>query len=188
MILKNSPTRNEIRWPRIEQYTKHRGTAMLHKNPAEMPITRILFALFLLLGNAMLTAQNSYQQFIPAANDVTIAGGTRVTWSLGDVFADDVTGSQTIIISRVREDLANRHGLRLLGNPTAAISRLELTEPIAISYQLYDLQGRLLLSKDAGHADRHDVNLGPFPAQIYLLSVFITDGKQLMATYRIQKR
>lgn len=149
---------------------------------------QLLLTLSFLAATAALAAQNSYQHFIPAANDATLADGTRVTWSLGDVFADDVTGSQTIIISRVQENLAITHGLRLLGNPTAAISRLELTDPVAISYQVYDLQGRLLISKDAGRVERYDVNLGQLPAQTYLLSVFTSEGKRLMATYRIQKQ
>lgn len=134
------------------------------------------------------SAQNTYQQLLPAGNDAITTSGDRFTWSLGDVFADDVTGSQAIIISRVEENLALTHGLRLAGNPTAAITRLELTEPIAISYQIYDLTGRLLRTKDAGQSDNHLIDLGLFPAGTYLLSVYTTAGKQLMATYRVRKQ
>ncbi|MFT6001014.1 MAG: hypothetical protein ACI81P_003480 [Neolewinella sp.] len=150
-------------------------------------LTRLPMLLFFLsLGT--LTAQETFKQFVPAANEVTLADGSQVTWSLGDLFPDDLTGVQIIITSQSEQQLAHLHGLRLLGNPTAAITRLELTDPIPISYQLYDLQGRVLRTRDAGRALRHDIDLGMLPAQTYLLSVFTTEGKSLMATYRIQKQ
>lgn len=141
-----------------------------------------------LLSSGTLTAQETFKQFIPAANEVTLADGAQVTWVLGDLFTDDLTGVQIIITSRSEQQLATMHGLRLLGNPTAAVTRLELTDPIPISYQLYDLQGRLLRTRDAGWGLRHEIDLGMLPAQTYLLSVFTTEGKRLMATYRIQKQ
>lgn len=153
-----------------------------------MSATNLLITLCLVLSSASILAQNTYQQLLPAANNGTTATGINYTWSLGDVFADDVTGSQTIIISRTEENLALTHGLRLIGNPTAAITRLELSDPIPVSYQVYDLNGRLLFSQDAGRAIRHDVDLGALPPQIYLLSVFTTEGKHLMATYRVRKQ
>jgi hypothetical protein len=150
-------------------------------------LTRLPMLLFFLsLGT--LTAQETFKQFVPAANEVTLADGSQVTWSLGDLFPDDLTGVQIIITSQSEQQLAHLHGLRLLGNPTAAITRLELTDPIPISYQLYDLQGRVLRTRDAGRALRHDIDDVVVPAQTYLLSVFTTEGKSLMATYRIQKQ
>lgn len=150
--------------------------------------TRILFLLVSLLPVSIsLMAQNTYQQLLPAGNDVTTSSGIQVTWSLGDVFADDVTGTQAIILSKVEENLALTYGLRLIGNPTRAITRLELTTLIPITYQVYNLQGQALQSKDAGQANRYDIDLGQLPPQVYLLSVFTTEGKRLMATYRIQK-
>ena len=153
-----------------------------------MPKLIKLPALLFLLSLGTLTAQETFKQFVPAANEVTLADGSQVTWSLGDLFTDDLTGVQIIITSQSEQQLAQLHGLRLLGNPTAAITRLELTDPIPISYQLYDLQGRVLRTRDAGRALRHDIDLGLLPAQTYLLSVFTTEGKSLMATYRIQKQ
>lgn len=147
---------------------------------------RLLLLLLSSIGGSLL-AQNTYQQLLPAGNDVVTDSGIRVTWSLGDVFADDVTGSQAIILSKVEENLAITHGLRLIGNPTRNITRLELTTLIPITYQLYNLEGRALQSENAGQALRHDIDLRPLPPQVYLLSVFTTEGKRLMATYRIQK-
>jgi hypothetical protein len=153
-----------------------------------MPKLNRLLALLLFFSSGTLAAQETFKQFVPAANEVTLADGDLVTWSLGDLYTDDLTGVQIIITSQSEQQLALLHGLRLLGNPTAAITRLELTDPIPISYQLYDLQGRVLRTQDAGRALRYDINLGMLPAQTYLLSVFTTEGKRLMATYRIQKQ
>ncbi|WP_020567569.1 T9SS type A sorting domain-containing protein [Neolewinella persica] len=152
-----------------------------------MPKLTTFLVLLLFFSLGTLTAQETFRQFVPAANEVSLADGTEVTWSLGDLFADDLTGVQIIITSQSEQQLAHLYGLRLLGNPTAAITRLELTDPLPISYQLYDLQGRVLLTQDAGRAMRHDIDLGMLPAQTYLLSVFTTEGKRLLATYRIQK-
>lgn len=159
----------------------------LHATSAPMIALRLL-PLFLLLAAAPLAAQSDYQQLLPAANNGTTAAGTGYTWSLGDVFADDVTGSQAIIISRVEEDLARTYGLRLLGNPTAAMTRLELNEPIGISYQIFDLNGRLLKSHDAGRALSHQLDLGELPPNLYLLAVYTTEGRRLLATYRVRKQ
>lgn len=147
---------------------------------------RILLLLLPFVSGSLL-AQNTYQQLLPAGNDVVTDSGLRVTWSLGDVFADDVTGSQAIILSKVEESLALTYGLRLIGNPTASTTRLELTTPVPITYQVYNLEGRALRSENVGLAERHDIDLGQLPPQVYLLSVFTTEGKRLMASYRIQK-
>lgn len=66
-----------------------------------------LFIFLTLLLTNSLGAQSTYQQLLPAGNDVITASGKQVTWSLGDVFADDVTGSQAIIISKVDNNLAD---------------------------------------------------------------------------------
>ncbi len=153
-----------------------------------MPVFKLFATGLILLFTVQLTAQNTYQQLLPAANNGTAADGTNYTWSLGDVFADDVTGSQAIIISRVEENLAALHGLRLLGNPTEALTRLEVSTPLDLSYRVYDLNGRLLMTQAAGRAERYDIDLGQLPANVYLLSVFTTEGHRLMATYRIRKR
>ena len=153
-----------------------------------MYTNNLLLIICLVISTGLVSAQNTYQQLLPAASNDTTTNGTNYTWSLGDVFADDVTGSQAIIISRVEENLAQTYGLRLLGNPTAAITRLEMANPIPVSYQVYDLNGRLLISENVGRSIRHDVNLGELSPQIYLLSVFTTEGKHLLATFRVRKQ
>ncbi len=153
-----------------------------------LPSLRQLLSILFLTALTALTAQDSYQQLIPAAGEVTLADGSTYYWSLGDVFADDLTGGSVLVISGVREDLARQHGIRLIGNPTPALTRLEVTTPLPLRYRLNDLTGRTLLSSEVREAHSYAIDLSGLVPQLYLLSVFSGANGRLLATYRVRKQ
>ena len=127
-----------------------------------------------------------------AANGATAIGLSAADYT---VTVTDAVGCTDVI--RVTVDFntdvdeadAALQGLRVYPNPTSGLLTLELDAPRATSlrYDLFDLTGRRLLSRDLGRQQslREGIDLGSYPTGTYLLRIQSERGAQ---TVRLVKQ
>ncbi|MFK7921887.1 MAG: T9SS type A sorting domain-containing protein [Bacteroidia bacterium] len=152
-----------------------------------------LVALFVLLATIELHAQETVAT---AGGDATGAGGSS-SYTLGQVVYTTNTASNGSVTQGIQQayEISTSVGieeteinLELVAypNPTNNILTLDIGnyKQEKLSYQLYDIQGRLLGSKPVFNSST-TIDLQHLPASIYLLNVL--DNNSLIKTFRIVK-
>lgn len=149
------------------------------------------FIAFFLLGLGGLRAQES-----PTASGGDASGsGGSVAYSIGQVVYTTNTGTNGSMAQGVQQPYeisvntgVNETAIKLemsaYPNPTSNNLTLKTEEYANLSYQLYDLQGKLIENKRIA-ANSTIITMDALPSATYLLE--ITNNTQLVKTFKIIK-
>ncbi len=85
---------------------------------------------------------------------------------------------QKLIISKVQENVGRDIQMEIYPNPTTGVLKICLPEGNLSQVQLFDIHGKLLLQKSADH-QTIQLETVEFPNGIYILNLFLQDGRQL---------
>lgn len=158
---------------------------MKHKNT-------ITSAVFLLLGLGGLHAQESING---SGGEATGAGGTA-SYSVGQVVYTTATGTngsvaqgvqqpfEISIMVGINETTINLE-LSVYPNPTTNYLTLKTDDNANLSYQLIDLQGKVIENKKVT-ANSTTIKMEELPKAIYFLN--IKDNNQKVKTFKIIKQ
>lgn len=146
---------------------------------------------FLLLGLAGLYAQES---LTASGGEATGAGGTA-SYSVGQVFYTTNTGSGGTLTQGVIqpyeiyailgiEETAIALEMAVYPNPTSSYLTLKTGDNADYSYQLYDIQGRIIENKKVT-TNNTTISMEALPTATYFLKV--TNYSQLVKTFKIIK-
>ena len=83
------------------------------------------------------------------------------------------------------DDIENDFQALVFPNPVTDILQLDIVDYTGLNYRVYDLQGRLISSKNILET-KTDINLSKYSDGIYLL-VLLSENNQKLKTYRIIK-
>jgi len=150
-------------------------------------------AVFLLLGFGALHAQEAV---LATSGEASGSGGT-VSYSVGQVVYTTNTGANGSVASGVQQpyEITIITGIELpeinlelsaFPNPTTDFLNLKIGnyEHEKLSYQLYDMQGKLLEDKDIVESGT-TIKMQSLPTSTYFLQV--TDMQKLVKTFKIIK-
>jgi len=150
-------------------------------------------AVFLLLGLGALHAQEAV---LATGGEASGSGGT-VSYSVGQVVYTTNTGANGSVASGVQQpyEITIITGIELpeinlelsaFPNPTTDFLNLKIGnyEHEKLSYQLYDMQGKLLEDKDIVESGT-TIKMQSLPTSTYFLQV--TDMQKLIKTFKIIK-
>jgi len=145
----------------------------------------------ILLGLGGLYAQGS-----PTATggDATGSGGT-VAYSVGQVVYTTATGTNGSVAQGVQQpyeisttvginETAINLELSVYPNPTTNYLTLKVEETEGLTFQLYDLQGKVIESKPVNNTSTN-ISLEEQPSAIYFLNAL--KNNQLLKTFKIIK-
>ena len=146
---------------------------------------------FLLLGLGGLHAQQSPTA---AGGEATGTGGTA-SYSVGQVVYTTNTGTNGSVAQGVQQpfEISTTVGinettinleLSVYPNPTTNYLTLKTDDNANLSYQLYDLQGKIITNKKVT-AKTSTIKMEDLPKAIYFLNV--TKNNQLVKTFKIIK-
>jgi len=148
-------------------------------------------AAFLLLGLGGLHAQES-----PTASggDATGPGGTA-SYSVGQVVYTTATGTNGSVAQGVQQayEISTTVGINettihlemsVYPNPTTNYLTLKTEDNANLSYQLYDLQGKVIENKKV-NANSTIITMEGLPKATYFLTV--TDNKSTVKTFKVIK-
>jgi len=150
-------------------------------------------AVFLLLGLGALHAQEAV---LATGGEASGSGGT-VSYSVGQVVYTTNTGANGSVASGVQQpyEITIITGIELpeinlelsaFPNPTTDFLNLKIGnyEHEKLSYQLYDMQGKLLEDKDIVESGT-TIKMQSLPTSTYFLQV--TDMQKIVKTFKIIK-
>lgn len=153
----------------------------------------MISAVFLLLGIGGLHAQEAV---LAAGGDASGGGGT-ISYSVGQVVYTTNTGANGSVAPGVQQpyEITIITGIELpeinlelsaYPNPTTDFLNLKISnyEHEKLSYQLYDMQGKLLEDKDIVESGT-TIKMQSLPTSTYFLQV--TDMQKLVKTFKIIK-
>jgi hypothetical protein len=153
----------------------------------------ILHAVFMFIGVGGLHAQ----QTVPASGGDAVGSGGSSSYTVGQVVYTTNTGANGSVAQGIQQpyEISTLVGLEVTEinlehtaypNPTNNVIHLSIGnyENEKLSYQLYDIQGRLLVGKPVKE-NLTSIVLQDFSGSSYLLNVL--DNNQLIKTFRIIK-
>jgi hypothetical protein len=153
--------------------------------------TTLMSVAFLLLGLEGLQAQET----VPATGgDATGAGGSS-SYTVGQVVYTTNTGSngsvaqgvqqpyEISVTTGVNETTINLE-LSVYPNPTTDYLTLKAEKTEGLSYQLYDLQGKVIASKTVNGTSTN-ISLEEQPTATYFLNV--VNNNQIVKTFKVIK-
>lgn len=135
------------------------------------------------------------QETIPATGgDATGAGGS-LSYTVGQVVYTTATGTNgsvaqgvqqpyEISVTTVVNEMAINLEMSIYPNPTTNYLTLKVEETDNLTYQLYDLQGKVIESK-ALNSTYTNISLEVQPSATYFLKV--TKNNQIVKTFKIIK-
>jgi len=146
---------------------------------------------FLLLGLGGLHAQESPTA---AGGEATGTGGTA-SYSVGQVAYATNTGSNGSVLQGVQQpfEISTTVGINetsihlemsVYPNPTTDYLTLKVEDNSNLSYQLYDLQGKVIENKKV-NANSTIITMEALPKATYFLTV--TDNKNTVKTFKVIK-
>jgi hypothetical protein len=146
---------------------------------------------FLLLGLGGLHAQESPTA---AGGEATGTGGTA-SYSVGQVAYATNTGSNGSVLQGVQQpfEISTTVGINetsihlemsVYPNPTTDYLTLKVEDNSNLSYQLYDLQGKVIENKKV-NANSTIITMEALPKATYFLRV--TDNKNTVKTFKVIK-
>lgn len=143
---------------------------------------RLATVTFLLLGLGGLQAQESSTV---AGGEATGTGGTS-SYSVGQVVYTTATGTNGSLAQGVQQlyEISINLELSVYPNPVINYLTLKTDDNSNLSYQLYDLQGRVIENKKVSN-NTTNINLEEQPTATYFLNV-IKDN-QVVKTFKIIK-
>lgn len=154
--------------------------------------TTLMSVAFLLLGLEGLQAQET----VPATGgDATGAGGSS-SYTVGQVVYTTNTGSngsvaqgvqqpyEISVTTGVNETTINLE-LSVYPNPTTDYLTLKVEKTEGLSYQLYDLQGKVIASKTVNGTSTN-ISLEEQPTATYFLNV--VNNNQIVKTFKVIKQ
>lgn len=163
------------------------------KNEKRIKVTLVLLILFSLCFNI------SAQETIPTSGGVAIGAGGTVSYSTGQPFCalhNEMNGSiaegvqqpyEISVVSGIEEARGVSLSFRVFPNPTTDYLTLtvENIEMRNLSYQIYDIRGRLVEKNSLSNTETI-IDFRKFTPAIYLLKV--TVGNTKVKTFKIIKR
>jgi len=151
----------------------------------------ITSATFLLLGLGVINAQETVTA---AGGEATGTGGTA-SYSVGQVVYTTNTGTngsvaqgvqqpyEISVITGINETAINLEMI-VYPNPTKNYLTLKVEDNVNLSYQLYDLQGKVIEDKKVT-ADNTTIKMEALPKATYFLRV--TDNNKTVKTFKVIK-
>ena len=151
----------------------------------------ITSATFLLLGLGVINAQETVTA---AGGEATGTGGTA-SYSVGQVVYTTNTGTngsvaqgvqqpyEISVITGINETAINLEMI-VYPNPTKNYLTLKVEDNVNLSYQLYDLQGKVIEDKKVT-ADNTTIKMEALPKATYFLKV--TDNNKTVKTFKVIK-
>ena len=143
---------------------------------------RLATVTFLLLGLGGLQAQESPTV---AGGEATGTGGTS-SYSVGQVVYTTATGTNGSLAQGVQQlyEISINLELSVYPNPVINYLTLKTDDNSNLSYQLYDLQGRVIENKKVSN-NTTNINLEEQPTATYFLNVIKVN--QVVKTFKIIK-
>jgi len=146
---------------------------------------------FLLLGLGGLHAQES---LTATGGEATGTGGTA-SYSVGQVVYTTNTGTNGSVAQGVQQpyEISTTVGINetsinlemsVYPNPTKNYLTLKTEDNSNLSYQLYDLQGKVIENKKV-NANSTNITMEALPKASYFLTV--TDNKKIVKTFKVIK-
>jgi len=154
-------------------------------------IKTITSVTFLLLGLGVINAQET----VTAAGGEATGTGGAVSYSVGQVVYTTNTGTNGSVAQGVQQPYeiyvttsVNQTAINLemivYPNPTTNYLNLKVEDNVNLSYQLYDLQGKVIENKKVT-ADNTTIKMEALPKATYFLKV--TDNNKTVKTFKVIK-
>ena len=154
-------------------------------------IKTIMSVTFLLLGLGVINAQET----VTAAGGEATGTGGAVSYSVGQVVYTTNTGTNGSVAQGVQQPYeiyvttsVNQTAINLemivYPNPTTNYLNLKVEDNVNLSYQLYDLQGKVIENKKVT-ADNTTIKMEALPKATYFLKV--TDNNKTVKTFKVIK-
>jgi hypothetical protein len=147
------------------------------------------------IGLFLLTASLSAQEVISTQGDSYNNGSNEIDFTIGETVIETVSDGtntltqgfhQTQLLITSLEDLDINMLVNIFPNPTSELLNLRVEEYEALSFQLFDVTGKLL-SEALITAKETSVNVSEYPKGTYLLTLTHQDTKKIK-TYKVIKK
>ena len=167
------------------------GTHLKTKNMIKNKSKSMALLIAVLLWTGFANAQETNNA---GGGSATGSGGTAV-YSLGQVFYTTGSGSAGTVAQGVQQayeiytvgvnETELAVSLKLFPNPTAENLTLQVSQYQNLSYQLFDMQGKLL-SNSPITAEQTQINMNSLPEATYFVNVF-NQANKLVQSFKIIK-
>jgi hypothetical protein len=152
--------------------------------------------LICLMLSVLITTASMGQEVISSAGDFHSAGGHSVSWTIGEPVIDTWTAGGTVITQGFQQPILDivsvyehpelSFDISAFPNPTSDFLNLVVTngDYEKLSYQLFDLTGKLLDSRQVV-SEHTEIMFAHLPAAMYYVRV--VHSNQEMKTFKIMK-
>jgi hypothetical protein len=158
---------------------------------------RKILSIFFLLGFCVAIVQG--QQTIPATGGNAIGSGGSVSYSIGQILYNTISGTNGMVVQGVQQPyeisvvtaIRNTEDFSLkcsvYPNPTGGITKLVFESPDFenMRYKLFDINGVLLQEKEV-ESKEEEISLENLSASVYFLKVMKNDLE--VKVFKIVKR
>lgn len=159
-------------------------------------IKKMTMMAFMFFG-VFTSISQAQESFNAAGGDGTGSGGS-ISYSIGQVFYScnieaGITENQGVqqfneLLDYIEENLPSVN-TELIAYPNPATDlvnlKIENYDPDSLSYALFDMQGRLLVTNQISQSETQ-IQLNNLPRAVYLLNVF--NNKKSLKTFKIIKK
>ena len=145
----------------------------------------LLFTSFLSNAQEVIATQGDY--FSNTNGSITFTIGEVVVETLSNGSNNITQGfnNQAELVVLGVDDIENDFQALVFPNPVADNLQLDIVDYTGLNYRIYDLQGRLISSKNILET-KTNINLSKYSDGIYLL-LLLNENNQKLKTYRIIK-
>jgi hypothetical protein len=176
--------------------SRHKNTVFIEMKIKTMRQKKLILCIAFLIGLG-LHGLKAQETIIPTGGDATGSGGS-MSHSIGQIFVDSQSSGTDDSVNQgvqqpielftlgLEEDLLLIASTKVFPNHTSnkIQVRLELEDLSNLSYQIYDINGKLLQSKEILEFTT-EVQLSQFPNSVYFLKIIRNNN--LLKTFKILK-
>lgn len=145
----------------------------------------LLFSSFLSNAQEVIATQGDYFSNTNGSITFTIGEVVVETLSNGSNSITQGFNNQAELVVLGVDDIENNFQALVFPNPVTDILQLDVEDYTGLNYRVYDLQGRLISSKNILET-KTNINLSKYSDGIYLL-LLLNENNQKLKTYRIIK-
>jgi len=160
---------------------------------------KIIFLIFIGFGSIAVFSQSLTPEVTACAGDYFQGTSATLSWTLGEPITETLPNASNILtqgfqqskytIVNISEIDDSDYQITVYPNPSNDLINIEYKkEHIDIIIELFDVQGRKLVSKEMRKNEtKKQINLNSFSIANYFLRISTKDGK-LLKTFKIIKR
>jgi hypothetical protein len=147
------------------------------------------------MGLFLLAASLNAQEVISSQGESYKNGSTQIDFTIGETVIETISDGnntltqglhQTQLLITSLEDLDINFLVDIFPNPTSEFLNLRIEEYEALSFQLFDVTGKLL-NQALITAKETSVNVSEYPKGTYLLTLTHQESKKIK-TYKVIKK